>query len=203
MDTLLDSGKYSDLRIVCRQESWNVHRNVISTASSVLERMNAHPGLIDLTEYEPKIVEKMLRFIYQEDYDDEHETVPLPDSIKHAPQKPGRPLPNGEALLVNIKVLIIAEKFGLDDLMDLAVEKHDGAAQELWDTPSFEKSITLLYDSKMDEVGSLAFRRATADAIANNAAALLERATFREVLNRYGDLATEVLSVVTTGKGWL
>lgn len=37
--SLLDSAKYSDLCIVCRGESWNVHRNVISTASSVLERM--------------------------------------------------------------------------------------------------------------------------------------------------------------------
>jgi hypothetical protein len=39
--------------------------------------------VVDLTKYEPKIVEKMLRFIYQGDYDDELETVLPPDSIEH------------------------------------------------------------------------------------------------------------------------
>lgn len=159
--------------------------------------------MIDLTKYEPKIVEKMLRFIYQEGYDDERETVPLPDFNKHAPQKPGRPLPNGEALFVNIKVLIIAEKFGLNDLMNLAVEKHKEAVYELWNTPSFERSITLLYDSKMDEVSSRKLLRATVNIISSNATALLERKTFRDVLNLHGELATEALSMIMTGRGWL
>ncbi|OBT66403.1 hypothetical protein VE03_04879 [Pseudogymnoascus sp. 23342-1-I1] len=209
MDTLLDSGRYSDLRIVCREKSWNVHRNVLSTASSVFERMidelpaDSRPGVIDLTKYDPNIVEKMLRFIYQKDYDDERGIVPARLSIIIALQEPAQPIPNGEALIINIKVLIIAEDFGLNDLMNLAMEKYTEAIYELWDTPSFEGSIVLLYNSGIDKVRSRKLLRVTANIIAGNVAMLLERKSFRDVLNLYGKLATEVLSMIMTEKGWL
>ncbi|KFY58479.1 hypothetical protein V496_06113 [Pseudogymnoascus sp. VKM F-4515 (FW-2607)] len=199
---LLDSGKHSDLRIVCREESWNVHRKVLSTASSVFERMidelpaNVHPGVIDLTKYEPKIVEKMLRFIYQKDYDDGRGTVPLSESF--APGRHDRPIPSRGALITNINMFIIAKKFGLNVLMNFVLGKHEEALEELWDTPSFERSITLLYDSNMDEVCKRELRRATINIIARNAAVLLKNKTFRAILNRYGELATEVLSITVT-----
>jgi hypothetical protein len=158
--------------------------------------------VIDLAKYEPKIVEKLLRYIYQDDYDDERETIPPPSKSENPRQKPGKPLPNGEALMINIKVLLIAEKFVLDGLMKLAVEKHEEAVQMLWDTPSFGRSILLLYDSDMNEVLSRELRNATINAIANNAAELLKNKAFRGILIRCGELATEVLSIAVTGEGW-
>lgn len=64
--------------------------------------------MVDLSKYKPKIVDKMLRFIYQGNYDDGLERVLPPDSIEHPQQKPSRPLPNREAPIVNIKVFVIA-----------------------------------------------------------------------------------------------
>lgn len=145
----------------------------------------------------------MLRFIYQGDYDDGRDIVLFRDPIEHAPQSPGRPRPNGEALIVNIKVVIIAGKFGMNGLMDLAVWKHEVATYEMWDTPSFEKSIPLLYDSEMDEFRGQELRRATVNATANNAPVLLENKEFQLVLSRYGELATEVLLIVVKGEGWM
>lgn len=152
--------------------------------------------MIDLTKYEPKIVEKMLRFIYQKDYDDGREAVPLSEFL--APGRHDQPIPNGGALITNINMFIIAKKFGLNVLMNFALGKYEEAVEELWDTPSFERSITLLYDSNMDEVRSRELRRATINIIARNAAVLLKNKTFRAILNRYGELATEVLSIKVT-----
>lgn len=152
--------------------------------------------MIDLTKYEPKIVEKMLRFIYQKDYDDGRETVPPSEFL--APGSHDQPIPNGGALITNIYMFIIAKKFGLNVLMNFVLGKHEEALEELWDTPGFERSITVLYDSNMDEVRSRELRRATINIIARNAAVLLKNKTFRAILNRYGELATEVLSIKVT-----
>jgi hypothetical protein len=100
-------------------------------------------------------------------------------------------------------VFIIAEKFGLNDLMNLAVEKHESAVEEVWDTPSFPRSMALLFGSGMDEVCSRELRHATISIIARKAAVLLKKKTFRAMLNNHGVLATEVLSMMVTGNGWL
>lgn len=145
----------------------------------------------------------MLRFIYQEDYDDERGTIPFPNFLMMTKQNPVQAISNGEAVIINIKVLIIAEELGLNDLVDLAIEKHGEVAYELWDAPSFERSIILLYNSKMNAAGNQKLRRVTANIISINVTVLLEKKTFRDVLNLYGELATEVLSKIATGKGWL
>ncbi|OBT47019.1 hypothetical protein VE00_02489 [Pseudogymnoascus sp. WSF 3629] len=65
MDTLLDSGKYSDMRITCQARPWNVHRAVICTASPVFAAMvdgKFKSGVIDLPADEPEIVEMVSSF---------------------------------------------------------------------------------------------------------------------------------------------
>ncbi|KFY10230.1 hypothetical protein V492_05128 [Pseudogymnoascus sp. VKM F-4246] len=153
----------------------------------------------------------MLRFIYQGDYDDEYETEHsgsnLQTSARKAPcldftasqsQISNRPRTKGEALLINIRVFSIAKKFGLDDLMSLAVKKHREAVKNLWNTPNFERSITLLYDKELGEVHSSKLRYATADIILSNIRELLKKQTFRLLLICHGDLATEVLLLMAT-----
>lgn len=209
------------MRIVCRDESWTVHRIVMSGKSSVFKRLidelpgashpsqnrpetmltlkkDANPGVIDLTGYDPNIVDKMLRFIYQGIYDDERETAPRFDPTTYL--SPGQSRLNGEALIVNIKLYNLAEKFGLHELMEVAVLQYTSIVRELWDTPSFERSIKMLYGPKADEAQGRGLRNATASVIAHNVGELMDSKPFRAVLNLYGELATEVLSMVVSGQ---
>ncbi|KFY88491.1 hypothetical protein V498_06764 [Pseudogymnoascus sp. VKM F-4517 (FW-2822)] len=114
MDTLFDSGKYSDLRITCHGRWWNVHRAVICTASPVFAAMvdgEFKNGVIDLPADEPDIVELMLRFLYQSKYDDTRPTAAITKALCTA-ESDGRggikfspPVKlREEAMVVNVKV---------------------------------------------------------------------------------------------------
>lgn len=154
--------------------------------------------MIDLTGYDPNIVDKMLRFIYQGIYDDERETAPRFDPTTYL--SPGQSRLNGEALIVNIKLYNLAEKFGVHELMDVAVLQYTSIVRELWDTPSFERSIKMLYELNADQGHCRGLRNATASVIAHNVGELMGSEIFRGVLKSYGELATEVLSMVVSGQ---
>lgn len=163
--------------------------------------------MIDLTKYEPKIVEKMLRFIYQSKYDDEREIynprpdlkteagqAPLPDLIEIPPQEPGRPFWNGEALMVNLKVFIVAVELQLWTLQKHAAKKYEETPGELWRTLDFVRSTELFYSSKLGQQLMWPIHNAMVEVIAKNAQVLLTRKTFQKILKLHGDLTIAVLS---------
>ncbi|KAI4199161.1 MAG: hypothetical protein LQ350_004791 [Teloschistes chrysophthalmus] len=84
--TLLESGKYSDLTIVCRSRQFRVHRNVLCTASKFFAAacdgafQEAQIGKLDLSADDPNVVERFLSFLYtanynEDDKDDTKETT--------------------------------------------------------------------------------------------------------------------------------
>lgn len=170
------------------------------------------PGVIKLNKYEPKIVEKMLRFIYQGDYDDEHKSdhagpnlqteageIQFIDFIENRVQEPSWLFQNGEALVVNIKVFIIAGDHNMEALMDHATRKYKEAAEELWNTSGFARSIILFYNFGTDRFYRSPIRRAMSSVIARNAAVLVRNELFQEILYDNGELATEVLLIILDG----
>ncbi|OBT80496.1 hypothetical protein VF21_00742 [Pseudogymnoascus sp. 05NY08] len=137
MDTLLDSGKYSDMRITCQGRPWNVHRAVICTASPVFAAMvdgkfkEAQSGVIDLPADEPEIVEMMLRFLYQGKYNDGRPTAPIARGNASASldDRGGLKFPPGgklreEAMVVNVKVYVMADKYNIPILKQYARAKY-------------------------------------------------------------------------------
>ncbi|CAK4033961.1 BTB POZ domain-containing [Lecanosticta acicola] len=71
---LLDDPKYSDLEIVCDGHVFRVHRNVVCSQSRVLERecdgnfQEANSRRIEHTVFDAYAVDRMLQFLYREDY---------------------------------------------------------------------------------------------------------------------------------------
>ena len=130
------------------------------------------------------------------------EQDPLPDLIELPPQEHDRPFWNGEALIVNIKVFIIAVDLNLRTLRVHAAKKYEEAVGELWRTLSFVRSIELFYGSESCERNQWPIRNTMVAVIAKNATVLLRRKTFRRLLTIRGDLATDVLSLTVNADGW-
>lgn len=81
-------------------------------------------GVLDLEDDNPNIVARMITFLYLQDYD-ESET-----SDEAGKEGYGR-------LLINAIVYIIADKYDISALKDLARKKHKEALLTDWNTPLF------------------------------------------------------------------
>ncbi|KAL8938269.1 MAG: hypothetical protein Q9216_003986 [Gyalolechia sp. 2 TL-2023] len=72
----LNSGKYSDLVIICRDHTFHAHRVVLCTASSFFAKAcdgdfrEAQTATIDLSDDDPKPLERMLKYLYTDNYDE-------------------------------------------------------------------------------------------------------------------------------------
>lgn len=98
-------------------------------------------GEIDLPDDEPSVVEKMLTFLYDGDYDDERASSSRPKAFYEKWFE--------RALIVNIKVYILAKKNNIEALEKPAKEKYLNVVLDLWYTPSFSTSAILLYDNTL------------------------------------------------------
>ncbi|KAL2443656.1 hypothetical protein ABEF95_009494 [Exophiala dermatitidis] len=73
---LLESGKYSDLIIDCREFAFNVHRTVVCSQSPMLDAAcsgqfeEASSGRIKFPELHPAIIARAILFMYTGDYDE-------------------------------------------------------------------------------------------------------------------------------------
>ncbi|KAF2676506.1 hypothetical protein K458DRAFT_351773 [Lentithecium fluviatile CBS 122367] len=71
---LLASGDYSDIRVTCGDQMWNVHKAIICPQSGFFARAvkfgkEKDESTIDLPEDDPEIIRLMLDFLYTLDYD--------------------------------------------------------------------------------------------------------------------------------------
>lgn len=99
---------------------------------------------IYLDDNEPFIVGKMIDFLYAIDYDD-HPTTSLAEPAKQATDAH-----NPASLLINAKVCIIADKYELKVLRELACTKYKEALPNAWDTSIFSESASLVFDNTVE-----------------------------------------------------
>ncbi|KAF2251310.1 hypothetical protein BU26DRAFT_280646 [Trematosphaeria pertusa] len=72
--SMFESGKYSDLTIICGDKRYSVHRALLASRSTFFDGACRNPfresetGVIDLTEDDPEAVEHMVHYFYHLDY---------------------------------------------------------------------------------------------------------------------------------------
>src|SRR5699024_7598585 len=73
--SLLQSGKHSDLLLLVGGKEFAVHKAILAARSSVFERMLDHDtrenqeGIVEITDIDKDVCEQMLRYIYTDNVD--------------------------------------------------------------------------------------------------------------------------------------
>ncbi|KAL4959527.1 BTB/POZ domain-containing protein [Aspergillus stella-maris] len=81
MKNLLTTGKYSDTKITCQGETFNVHRSILCTQSTFFEAaMNGNfkestTQTVNLPKEDPNILKLVLSFLYYNEYNIGHHVI--------------------------------------------------------------------------------------------------------------------------------
>ncbi|KAI9641938.1 hypothetical protein NHQ30_009807 [Ciborinia camelliae] len=95
------------------------------------------------------------------------------------------------SLLFNAKVYIIADKYMIPALKDLANEKCARSVEAHWNTPEFSEVAELLWENTAESDKLL--RDAVVTAAATHSDGLLDRGEFVAFMSTHGDFAVEVM----------
>jgi len=152
----------------------------------------------------------MMDFLYSLDYEDERGPLKVrqekrvfeSDSDEEALGYPHRGPPPGYdpiSLLINAKVYIIAEKYDIRALKEIACTKYKEVWPTTWNSSCFTESACLVYENTVEEDRML--RDVIVKAASDNIKTLLDRREFVDLLKSCGDLATDILrnEVSTSG----
>ncbi|PPJ53014.1 hypothetical protein CBER1_11332 [Cercospora berteroae] len=128
---LFASSEYSDLKIVCEGKIWNVHRNIVCTACPFLKLrcqnfQDVRTTVIHLSHDRKSAVQALLSYIYTADYKTD-------DSM------------DSEAMVFQVRVHTIANKYGLSKLSALAEFKFLAIAKGSWASSGFATAIEEMY----------------------------------------------------------
>jgi hypothetical protein len=103
---------------------------------------------------------------------------------------------NPVSLLINAKVYIIADKYEIQALKDLAAAKYKSVLPKTWNSSAFTESSGLVYNNTLDTDRML--RNAIVQEASKHVKILLDRGEFVDLLESRGDLAVEVLKNVVS-----
>lgn len=95
------------------------------------------------------------------------------------------------ALLFNAKVYIIADKYMIPGLKELANEQCVKSVKEHWNTPEFSEAAELLWENTAES--DKLSRDAVVTAAATHIDGLLDRGEFVAFMSTHGDFAVEVM----------
>ncbi|KAL8813752.1 MAG: hypothetical protein Q9200_000005 [Gallowayella weberi] len=203
MASLLSSGKYSDLTIICRDQKFRVHRAVLCFASRFFAAacdgnfQEAQTAKVDLSDDDPGALRRALTYLYTEDYDDTD-----PDMIEESARDPGpisvNPIVHtssgatGTSYLNNARVYALAEKYDIQGLKALAIFKFE---KYPWGKCTDVDIVTVLpevyYTTPATDQG---LRDIVVDICLLNLDHLPLNVDFRDIVQNDGALACDILT---------
>ncbi|KAF3479509.1 uncharacterized protein GIQ15_06485 [Arthroderma uncinatum] len=176
---LLLTGSYSDLKLVCHGQQFNVHKNVVCAQSKVLaaackgEFEESRTNVINAEVFEPETVRRMINFLYTKTYE-----VKLSEGqVKNLGQTSGTKFTNGDGgyipikyvagyqrpqakqikkgqmaaiILCHVEVNAIADYYDIPSLRDLANDNIKYILKCQWEVEKFSEIIAHSIQSTTD-----------------------------------------------------
>ncbi|TVY90573.1 hypothetical protein LAWI1_G002953 [Lachnellula willkommii] len=196
VSSMFEADKFSDLTIKCQGTIFKVHRLVVCLQSKPLavavdgrwkESVNNE---IVLDDDRPEIVAKLVDFFYKQ-------TLDLSSASSG-----GAPTTDDNSLLVIAKVYILADKYDVAALKDVAVEEFTKKLSALkkpkpeeWKDKSFPKALKLIYEETPEKDREL--KNIAVDFAVECGKALFKWAPFAEVFMANGEIGIDMLTMPT------
>ncbi|KAI9761903.1 MAG: hypothetical protein M1840_001519 [Geoglossum simile] len=191
MKYLLQSGKYSDLTISCRDREFSVHRAIVCPrcphfAAACGDFLEGRTGRITLGDDDPDTVERMISYLYTLDYEDE-ECAPVQENQEQAPP----------ALFSSVRVYAIADKYIISSLKELAKERFSKWAASNWSHPDFPIVVREVCQSTPSSDRGL---RDVVSKLLGKHTALLDNDDFSDATDLFGEFGLGVVRQVVKHK---
>ncbi|KAF4632577.1 hypothetical protein G7Y89_g5550 [Cudoniella acicularis] len=172
---LLNSEKYSDLKLVCQGQEFKVHKAIVCTQSPVLAAASngsfqeAATNTINIDEFDAGTVKRMVVFMYGEDYDEDTRERGLDSVFEPKNEEVGIVNQDNEGsslltstpfnlllpmtteiLLRHIKVNAIADYYDIPQLKRLANTKIQNFLETNWSANNFSAVVEEAFNSTSD-----------------------------------------------------
>ncbi|KKK21065.1 hypothetical protein P175DRAFT_0553436 [Aspergillus ochraceoroseus IBT 24754] len=222
---LLLKGHLSDMQIICGDFTFNVHRVIVCSQSSflhdALDSQFEETGMREITlpASDCETVERVLSYMYIQDYKEDGHVVPLgrksqqddldsdededSSAISIGSARTSLHIPTETALkstvaLVNVQVYLAAEKFDLSGLKKLAEEKFTYWARNNWKSTAF---FDVIQDVMTAVPPGSKFEEVLIMVISENIKGLVKDGVIIPLLEKFGGLAAAVIArLVCTGR---
>jgi len=194
---LLKSGQFSDLTVKCNSKSFKVHRCIVCPQSAFFSKAlngefkEASSQVVDLHDDDPLIVEKMLCYLYEGDYEDDPPKT-IPKRHKSLSSKDEKSTPE-TAAHINARMYNIGDKYVIQGLMDLAKSKFESVIANGFDDTNFISIMAFVYST--DIPGGSGLRDFITKHAVERLSSLKDRPELLEVLQAQPDLTFELLQV--------
>ncbi|KAB8219312.1 hypothetical protein BDV33DRAFT_204629 [Aspergillus novoparasiticus] len=176
LSKIRDTGAFSDLKINCRGLTYNTHSCIVCPQSSFFEKA-INDGLKEITIVDyPLVVNKMLDYLYREDYD-EHELAI--EAQKYQGQGPALPK------YANAMMLVTADEYAIRGLKDLAETKLVTNLKCEWNDTDFIQLIEYVHGSHTPPNATL--QSIVAQFAARHVSTLKKFETFHGILKEFPD----------------
>jgi len=174
IERLLTSGLHSDVEIVTPNKTFQCHKNILSVQSPVFEKMFEHQmtesisNVVEINDFDSECIEIFLKYMY---------SFKLPNNL---------PLPTLE------KVMLAADKYGIEALVVLALGKLVGNISI--ETAASAYLITVQYQNVLQTRG---FRAKILDFIGRNLEVTRSPA-WEEARKKYPDIDRDIVNFLST-----
>ncbi|KAF4333628.1 n-carbamoyl-l-amino acid hydrolase [Fusarium beomiforme] len=166
----------SDVTITCDGQEFKAHRIILSTHSKCFAKAlngdwkESTEKRIDIKDFDPSVVEAMLRFIYSFDYSNTYGT---------------------SSMVFDAQMYQIADKYDIPALKSESKNKFESAVATGWSMDDFPIAITVVYESTPPEDRGL--RDTVVETARENIERLLGKDGFCELIRKTPDFAADLI----------